>query len=384
MLERVVLNLQRNGFVQPYVCATRDALPQNRHALVRFADNKPDIGLPQDAAYLLIADADAVYHPQLPARLRAAAEKSGRSQVFLGADGRRIALIDLTSHPEARSMAPNELAELRQNSSLTALADDEMFLLGIDDREAKRRAEHALLRTNWRPHDGIIARLLNKYVSVAISRRIVDSGITPNQMTTVAFIVALAGIGLAAWGSYWSFFWGALLLQIQSVLDGCDGELARMRYQSSDFGAWYDTIVDDVIGILWVSALGVGAFRQSGDLAWLLVGLSAGTLYFVSTGLVFLTLLRCGAKSHAEFVWWFEEGADPANNYPDLTKISTWGKYAIRRDFYVFLFWLLSLVGLLKTALCLAAAGALGWFIVTMLQLTLRGMRIYRGDQQAA
>ena len=37
---------------------------------------------------------------------------------------------------------------------------------------------------------------------------------------------------------------------LQSILDGCDGELARVRLQQSKLGAWLDTFVDDVLNVL--------------------------------------------------------------------------------------------------------------------------------------
>ena len=49
--------------------------------------------------------------------------------------------------------------------------------------------------------------------------------------------------------------------QIQSVLDGCDGELARVRFQQSKLGAWLDTFVDDVLNVLITVAVGIGLWR---------------------------------------------------------------------------------------------------------------------------
>jgi phosphatidylglycerophosphate synthase len=281
-----------------------------------------------------------------------------------------------TALPEAGSWGDVVAALARQPDSARTEATAERFVVPVADAAGRRRATKLLMRTNWRPHDGIIARVLNKHISVPISQRLADVPVTPNQMTIVAALFALVGVALTARGSYASFLLGASLVQVQSILDGCDGELARMRYQSSRLGAWLDTIVDDVIGVLWVFALGVGAARATGSWLYGLAGGVGALLYFVSTGYVFFALFRAGASSHAEFVWFFEEGSDPAQEYPDLRKVSTWLKYSVRRVFTVLLFFALSLFGLIRVALVLALVGALGWFTTAMIQIGKRGLRI--------
>jgi len=37
---------------------------------------------------------------------------------------------------------------------------------------------------------------------------------------------------------------GGLLIQAASVIDGCDGEVARLKHRSSPRGAWLDTVLD--------------------------------------------------------------------------------------------------------------------------------------------
>jgi len=37
---------------------------------------------------------------------------------------------------------------------------------------------------------------------------------------------------------------GGVLAQAASVLDGCDGEVARLRLEESDFGGWFDAVLD--------------------------------------------------------------------------------------------------------------------------------------------
>ena len=70
-------------------------------------------------------------------------------------------------------------------------------------------------------------------------------------------------------GHYLPVVLGLLLEHTQSVLDGCDGELARVRFQQSKLGAWLDTFVDDVLNVLMTASAGIGLWRAgSGPGRW--------------------------------------------------------------------------------------------------------------------
>ena len=234
-----------------------------------------------------------------------------------------------------------------------------------------------LMRSNWRPHDGIVARLINKHISVRISVLLVHLPfVTPNVISVAAALVAVAGMVLAARGDHWSFFLGATLLQIQSILDGCDGEIARLRYLSSRLGAWLDTAIDDVLGVAWVAALSLGAANATGW-AWIAtLGLCAAALYTVALSLIYTIIIRAGHTGHEQFRWWFQakEPAGPART-PDPRRVSTWVTYALRRDFYVLLFWIIAAFGAISFAALLAAAGAVGWFVAAVIHVLRHGLR---------
>jgi len=46
------------------------------------------------------------------------------------------------------------------------------------------------------------------------------------------------------WGGYPALLSGGVIAQFASIIDGCDGEVARLKYQSSDFGGWFDAVLD--------------------------------------------------------------------------------------------------------------------------------------------
>ena len=125
-----------------------------------------------------------------------------------------------------------------------AILTDE-FWIDVDDSAAFRKAEQALLkRLRDKPGDGPVARYLNRPVSVRISRYLAQSDVTPNQIYLFSFLCSVVAAGLFALGGYFALLVGGVLAQFASIIDGCDGEVARLKYQSSDFGGWFDAVLD--------------------------------------------------------------------------------------------------------------------------------------------
>ena len=119
------------------------------------------------------------------------------------------------------------------------------FWIDVDDPAAFQKAERALLkRLRDKPNDGPVARYLNRPLSVRISRYLVQRDVTPNQISLFSFLCSLLAAGLFALGGYFALLLGGVLAQFASIIDGCDGEVARLKYQSSDFGGWFDAVLD--------------------------------------------------------------------------------------------------------------------------------------------
>ena len=89
--------------------------------------------------------------------------------------------------------------------------------------------------------------------------------ITPNQVTLVAFGVAVAAGGSFAVGAPLA---AALLIALASVLDGSDGEVARLTYRSSPYGAFLDAVLDRAAdGIVFIgAAIYLATDAELGDL----------------------------------------------------------------------------------------------------------------------
>jgi phosphatidylglycerophosphate synthase len=245
----------------------------------------------------------------------------------------------------------------------------------VTDEAGRRAAEDAVFAALFRSDLGIVARRLNKPISVRFTRRVlVATAVTPNQITLFAAAVGLIGCALLAAGGYAAMVAGFACQQLQSILDGCDGELARVRMQQSKLGAWLDTFVDDVLNVLITAAIGIGLSR-SGSGAWAaVVGLVSAGMLVASNLIIMFDMRRQGASGDLmDMVWWFSGGRKlgavgqtTADSGPDLGKILFMSG---RRDSALLIWLVFALVGLPVLALIMAAIIAMSWFVASVVQL---------------
>lgn len=119
------------------------------------------------------------------------------------------------------------------------------------------------------PFDQRIARVLVK--------PLVNTPITPNQVTALTLVIALAGAGLLATGEVQFMSWGAGLFVLARFLDHFDGELARQKKLQSRFGYYFDYVSGAASYSALFFCIGVGLHgSQLGS--WALVLGTAGTV----------------------------------------------------------------------------------------------------------
>jgi hypothetical protein len=128
----------------------------------------------------------------------------------------------------------------------------------INDGNEIDRIETSFLRGSGKSQDGFVSRYLNRPISRALTRLLLRHPVTPNAWTWLIFPIPIIAALVMARGSYWSFVWGLVLFQVFSVLDGCDGEIARAKFMESQSGRRLDDFFDVLSNILLVLGLGVG------------------------------------------------------------------------------------------------------------------------------
>jgi len=149
------------------------------------------------------------------------------------------------------------------------------FWIDVDDARAVKRAEKLLLDDVPKTTDGPVARHLNRPLSKRLSRHLVRSSITPNQISLFCFGVSVLAAGLFAMGGYLLLALGAVLAQLASVIDGCDGEVARLKLRESSFGGWFDAVLDRYADAILLFGLTWHAFVARDASIVLIVGFLA-------------------------------------------------------------------------------------------------------------
>lgn len=118
------------------------------------------------------------------------------------------------------------------------------YWIDVDDEKTFEKAENRLLATLKKTTDGPISRYLNRPLSTRITRHLIRTSITPSYVSFFSFILAMLGAFFLLLGGYINLVIGALLAHVSSVIDGCDGEIARLKFQVTEFGGWFDAVLD--------------------------------------------------------------------------------------------------------------------------------------------
>lgn len=146
-----------------------------------------------------------------------------------------------------------------------------LFWQDVDTKKDIKHAKKQMLKRLTKPQDGIVSRKINRRVSAIFTRYLVKIGVTSNQATVITFLMAVLAAYLVSKGS---FILGGLLVQLSSIFDGVDGELARLKYSSSYLGAWLDKVFDRIGTSLIVLAATWGYYQITHDnQLWTLSGL---------------------------------------------------------------------------------------------------------------
>ena len=114
-----------------------------------------------------------------------------------------------------------------------------------------------------KPQDGFVSRVLNRPISRRITHFLLKFPIHPNAWTIAIFVLPLIACVFLIHGGYVSIIVGAAIFQVFSILDGCDGEIARAKNLESKFGERLDYFCDFVASLLYVLALGLGLHRST-------------------------------------------------------------------------------------------------------------------------
>jgi len=120
------------------------------------------------------------------------------------------------------------------------------------------------LAASTQASDGLLARWVDRPLSRALSPHLARKRVPPNLITLAGMSLGLLGAWLLARAGYGPHLLGALLFWSAVVLDGVDGEVARLTLRESAFGHYLDIITDNLVHVAVFIGMAVGLYRDTG------------------------------------------------------------------------------------------------------------------------
>jgi phosphatidylglycerophosphate synthase len=165
---------------------------------------------------------------------------------------------------------PDLIADLSRHRPHVVPVGDPAGRVTLVGADWPKAAEEWLLQSLIKDTEGFMSRHVERRMSLAITRRLVGTSITPNAMTLVSLAMGLIGAPFFLSSDPLLQVAGSLLFLTHSILDGCDGELARLKFLESRWGAVLDFWGDNVVHVAVFAALAI-QWSWSAEAAWPLI-----------------------------------------------------------------------------------------------------------------
>jgi 1L-myo-inositol 1-phosphate cytidylyltransferase / CDP-L-myo-inositol myo-inositolphosphotransferase len=352
LTRRTVMAARRAGYGQIFFLARDRGAPPGTTMIVDWS-RLADALLPSQTTSLVIAPATILSETGWLKGLAATQIEQAAWAAILD----RIIVLAATAVPDALTVlqaegGASDLSAVQErltrrfgSAAAVPIEIDPMVVATLQDI---RVAERRLLRGLVKDTDGFMARHFDRRISLKISRRLASTSVTPSQITLLSTAVGLCGAPFFL-SAHWSWQTvGALLFLLHSIVDGCDGELARLKFQESRYGGILDVWGDNVVHVAIFACIAAG---------WALSAAATWPLWLGTAAIV-------GTLGSAGFVYWrqlrVKDGSGPlftsVSTAPD-DRIVRLMDAASRRDFIYFVV-VLALFGKSSWLLLLASVGA--------------------------
>jgi phosphatidylglycerophosphate synthase len=163
----------------------------------------------------------------------------------------------------------------------------------IVDAASAAEGERKLWNSLSSTADGVIDRFFNRPLGRPLSRLLVRTPISPNQVSIASILIGVASAWFFARGN---FVIGALVFQLCAVIDCVDGDLARALFKQSRLGKWLDLAGDQVVHFSVFAAIGIGVARIDPSVPALALGASAALGVLLCFAVIVRALRMSGSQ----------------------------------------------------------------------------------------
>lgn len=183
-------------------------------------------------------------------------------------------IAEIIKHLKLNTWLDNQID--KGNSKAFSIRDGYWYRLS-NSVESVKEAEKIIFSHVGKTATGWIARNINGRMSLPLSKSIIRTPLTPNMVSVLINIIGVLC------GPFYALGYpviGALCMQAATVLDRCDGEVARIKLMETKKGQWVDTISDQFTVFSFLVGVPLGYYFQTKSALPLVLG-SYNILVFV-------------------------------------------------------------------------------------------------------
>lgn len=276
-LKRILINAERAGITHfTLVCEDsnkfsileliKDKRIQSRIDLVT-ENSKPDSYVAEE--YIVIQSNLLAYSTSIKSFIDISKVKN--TSTVLCDDKERYGLLKVSKVDAEKIINGRDLRYwIKQQSekSVDYVTVEEGYYINLsEDKKSLKQAEDLIFSNVGKTATGWIARNINGRISLPISRQLVKTSLTPNM---VSLLINMFGVLCGPFYAMGHPVLGAMFMQIATILDRCDGEVARVKLMETKKGQWVDTISDQFTVLSFYIGLPIGFYYHGTQDTWIL------------------------------------------------------------------------------------------------------------------
>lgn len=220
--------------------------------------------------------------------------------------------------------------EATRNRMRTFSADSGYWYRLSDTRESRKEAERIIFSHVGKTATGWIARNINGRMSLPLSKLLIRTSLTPNA---VSVLINLIGVLCGPFYALGHAVLGALFMQAATVLDRCDGEVARIKLMETKKGQWVDTISDQFTVLSFLIGVPVGYYLQTGSTIAIILGAYNITVFILFLIWSFYFLIKYTDSGSLVAYFEVDKHISPEELSP-LRKLLARLRFLGRRNYY--------------------------------------------------
>jgi len=256
---------------------------------IDFVCDSDEFQFEDESAYVIQSNL-LTYSTTIKAFIESAENEPGNS-VLTDTENNIYGLLKLKKSEINKIRKSGDLSVLlagKSKNELKNLTTDVGYMANLaPTQESLDSAKEIIFSNVGKTATGWIAVNINGRFSLPLSRQLVKTSLTPNMISVLINVIGILAGPFYALGHP---VIGAICMQIATILDRCDGEVARVKLMETKRGQWVDTISDQVSMLSFYIGLPIGYYMYAHS-SWIIAVGAMNVffyLFFISWSFYFL------------------------------------------------------------------------------------------------